>query len=114
MKLHVWAAHLPDEGSDLTLAVRQQPLRNVATYNAILQLHIGSQSLACEERQERLPNGLVGLAMHEGQVAGACRAKAANVNLMERGRRWLPVSQLLCQPAQQNSIAVQKCSSKRV
>ena len=50
--LHVWAAHLPDEGSDLALAVRLQPLRNVAAHDAILQLHIGSQGLACEERQK--------------------------------------------------------------
>ena len=35
--LHGWAAHTPDEGSDLTLAVRLQPLRNVAAHNAILQ-----------------------------------------------------------------------------
>ena len=46
-----------------------QPLPDVAPDDFVLQLHIGGQGFAREQRQEGLADGLVRRAVHERQVA---------------------------------------------
>ncbi len=63
----------PDEVADLDLpALRgREPVGDMGTHHAVLQLHICPKRLAREERKERFADGLVRGAVHEGQVVGA-------------------------------------------
>lgn len=66
-------AGVPDEGADLLLLPGKlaEPLLEVPPDDAVLQLHVGAQRLPREQREEGLANGLVGVAVHEGQIVGA-------------------------------------------